>query len=34
VINEQSMAEAMWLEKRYWENMGNAVQSGISKAFN
>jgi len=32
-VTEQSMAEAMWLEKSYWQNMSSAVANGIGKAF-
>ncbi|MFC6806691.1 DUF6890 family protein [Methylophaga thalassica] len=32
-INEDTMGEAIYLEKRYWENMSNAVAAGIQKAL-
>ncbi|WP_372341083.1 DUF6890 family protein [Nitratidesulfovibrio vulgaris] len=32
-VDTESMAEALWLERRHWENMGAAVASGIVKAF-
>ncbi|UTM59210.1 hypothetical protein L4174_021115 [Photobacterium sp. CCB-ST2H9] len=31
--DETSLAQATWLEKRYWENMAAAMASGVSKAF-
>ena len=30
---EESMGEALWLEKDYWEKMSMAVANGIAKAF-
>lgn len=33
-VTEQSMAEAMVLEKDYWEKMAVAVTCGVTKAFN
>jgi hypothetical protein len=32
-ITENSMAEAIFLEKRYWENMRDAIATGIDKAL-
>ena len=29
----QSMGEALWLEKDYWEKMARAVANGIAKVF-
>ena len=31
--SEESMGEALWLEKDYWEKMSMAVANGIAKAF-
>ncbi|WP_419555453.1 DUF6890 family protein [Photobacterium arenosum] len=31
--DENSLAQAAWLEKRYWENMAAVMASGVSKAF-
>ena len=30
---EESMGEALWLEKDSWEKMSMAVANGIAKAF-
>ncbi len=32
-VTETSIAEAMFLENRYWENMGNAITNGIRKSL-
>lgn len=32
-ITENSMAEAIYLEKHYWENMRDAIATGINKAL-
>ena len=32
-LSEESMGEALWLEKDYWEKMSMAVANGIAKAF-
>ena len=32
-FNETTMAEALYLDERYWENMSNAVANGISKVL-
>ena len=32
-LSEESMGEALWLEKDYWEKMSLAVANGIAKAF-
>ncbi|MGZ5025706.1 MAG: DUF6890 family protein [Methylobacter sp.] len=32
-INEQTMAEATWLDQRYWHNTSVAISNGIAKAF-
>ena len=32
-IDEQSMGEAVFLERDYWEKMQTAVANGIGKAF-
>ncbi|MFJ3002192.1 DUF6890 family protein [Serratia liquefaciens] len=29
----ESLARAMWLDNRYWQNMAIAVNNGIGKAF-
>jgi len=31
--NEQTMGEALYLEKRYWDNMKNAITAGISQVL-
>ena len=31
--SEESMGEALWLEKDHWEKMTIAVANGIAKAF-
>ena len=31
--SEESMGEALWLEKDSWEKMSMAVANGIAKAF-
>ena len=31
--SEESMGEALWLEKDSWEKMSVAVANGIAKAF-
>jgi len=28
------MAEALWLDKRHWDNTRAAIANGIAKAFN
>ncbi|GFM34203.1 hypothetical protein LN040_03885 [Desulfovibrio subterraneus] len=33
-VDAQSMAEAVLLEKDYWEKMAVAVTNGVAKAFN
>jgi hypothetical protein len=33
-VSEQTMAEAMLLEKDYWEKMSVAITNGVVKAFN
>jgi hypothetical protein len=33
-VTAETMAEAMWLDKRHWENLSAAVTNGIAKAFN
>lgn len=33
-ITAQTMAEAMVMEKDYWEKMTAAVTNGVAKAFN
>ncbi len=32
-LSEESMGEALWLDKDYWEKMSVAVANGIAKAF-
>jgi len=32
-FNEVSMAEALYLDERYWEQMSNAIANGISKVL-
>tara|TARA_R110002050_G_scaffold57423_3_gene128949 strand:+ start:91903 stop:92040 length:138 start_codon:yes stop_codon:yes gene_type:complete len=32
-MTENSMAEALYLEQRYWENMSNAIANGINKVL-
>ena len=32
-LSEESMGEALWLEKDYWEKMSVAGANGIAKAF-
>jgi len=32
-INTQNMAEAVWLDQRYWQNMRVATANGINQAF-
>ena len=31
--SEESMGEALWLERDYWEKMAIAVANGIAQAF-
>jgi len=33
-VDENSMGAALWMEKRHFEQMTNAVAAGIAKAFN
>jgi hypothetical protein len=33
-IDEQTMAEALWLDQRHWNNTTAAIANGIAKAFN
>ncbi|WP_422386139.1 DUF6890 family protein [Enterovibrio norvegicus] len=30
---EKSLAQAVWLEKQYWQNMSAAMTNGTAKAF-
>ena len=32
-VTDQTMGKAMWLEKRQFENMANAVATGITRAL-
>ena len=32
-LSKESMGEALWLDKDYWEKMSVAVANGIAKAF-
>jgi len=32
-FNENSAAEALFLDERYWEQMSNAIANGISKVL-
>lgn len=32
-MTEKRMGEALYMERRYWENMKNAISSGIKEAL-
>lgn len=32
-VDAQSMGEALFLEKDYWQNMRIAIHNGVTKAF-
>ncbi|MGZ4994171.1 MAG: DUF6890 family protein [Methylobacter sp.] len=32
-VTEQTMAEALWLDQRHWNNTKVAIANGIAKAF-
>lgn len=32
-ITEENMGEALYMDKRYWEQMRDAIASGINKAL-
>jgi len=33
MLDEDTMAEALYLEQRYWENMSNAIAKGFKQAL-
>jgi hypothetical protein len=32
-IDEETMGEALWLERNYWQSMTNAIAAGIKQAL-
>jgi hypothetical protein len=32
-IDEETMGEALWLERNYWKAMTNAIAAGIKQAL-